>query len=324
MAWQNPKTDWVTNPKNPDETDFNRIEGNIAYLIDELDTKLPVGNADPSDVLQGKTFSKTGAIGLTGTMPDRGAVNHSLPINGTYTIPDGYHNGSGKVTQSIATKGAQTYIPSTVDQIIASGRYLTGNQVIKGDANLVSENIKSGVSIFGTIGSLAKYLKSIQTGYLDLKASTTNYYLPINTIDASKSIIFVSACPDPSASSNAHLNDVAAILYDTEILFSRGTGSTESGPFLSWTVLEFGDVKSKQTGSTNSGGYDRIVTINSVNVAKTLVFATCSWKTGVSTSAQMSYNACWLSSPTQLHIKTTGAGTSVTHVTHYWQVLELN
>lgn len=39
MAWQTPKTDWITNPIKPRSQDFNRIEGNIAYLKDEIETK---------------------------------------------------------------------------------------------------------------------------------------------------------------------------------------------------------------------------------------------------------------------------------------------
>jgi len=39
MAWQTPKTDWVNNPKSPTADDFNRIEGNIEHLLDEIETK---------------------------------------------------------------------------------------------------------------------------------------------------------------------------------------------------------------------------------------------------------------------------------------------
>ena len=111
------------------------------------------GTAQVGDVLAGKTFTNDNDI-YTGTMPNNGAVSHSLPINGGYTIPAGYHNGSGKVTQSITTKVAQTYTPGTADQSIAAGQYLSGAQTIKGDANLISANILSGKSIFGVVGSL--------------------------------------------------------------------------------------------------------------------------------------------------------------------------
>lgn len=97
---------------------------------------------------QTKLFEKN-----TGSMPNKGAVNYSLPINGSYTIPAGFHNGSGKVSQSIPTKGAQTYTPGTTNQTIAANQYLTGPQTIKGDPNLRPENIKKGVSIMGITGT---------------------------------------------------------------------------------------------------------------------------------------------------------------------------
>lgn len=59
-----------------------------------------------------------------------------------------------KYTGSIASKTAATYTPSTSDQTIAAGQYLSGAQTIKGDANLQGQYILSGVSIFGVAGSV--------------------------------------------------------------------------------------------------------------------------------------------------------------------------
>ena len=119
------------------------------------------GNASDGQVLSGQTYYNTDAkTKRTGTMPNRGAVNQSLAINGSYTIPAGFHNGSGKVTQSVKTKGAQTYTPGTTNQTIAAGQYLTGAQTIKGDPNLRPENIKKGVSIMGNIGTWEGYVSS--------------------------------------------------------------------------------------------------------------------------------------------------------------------
>ncbi|MBS5467266.1 MAG: hypothetical protein KHX69_00320 [Clostridium sp.] len=119
------------------------------------------GNASDGQVLSGQTYYNTDAkTKRTGTMPNRGAVNQFLAINGSYTIPAGFHNGSGKVTQSVKTKGAQTYTPGTANQTIAAGQYLTGAQTIKGDPNLRPENIKKGVSIMGNIGTWEGYVSS--------------------------------------------------------------------------------------------------------------------------------------------------------------------
>lgn len=62
-------------------------------------------------------------------------------------------SGTKSVTKQLTTQGAQTITPGTSNKTIASGRYLTGTQTIKGDANLVAANIKKGVSIFGVAGT---------------------------------------------------------------------------------------------------------------------------------------------------------------------------
>ena len=83
----------------------------------------------------------------------------------TITPDSGYDGLSQVVVNAISpTKGAQTYTPTTTDQTISSGRWLTGAQTIKGDANLVASNIKSGVSIFGVSGT-AQISKSYGSGY---------------------------------------------------------------------------------------------------------------------------------------------------------------
>ena len=62
-------------------------------------------------------------------------------------------NSSVSLTGSVTTKAAATITPSTSNQTIASGTYLTGTQTISGDANLIAENIKKDVTIFGTTGT---------------------------------------------------------------------------------------------------------------------------------------------------------------------------
>ena len=86
------------------------------------------------------------------------------PSESTQTVsPDSGYDGLSKVTvnaisstyigSDVTKKSAATYIPKTTNQSIASGQYLSGTQTIKGDANLVAGNIKSGVSIFGVTGA---------------------------------------------------------------------------------------------------------------------------------------------------------------------------
>ena len=58
----------------------------------------PTGDAVAADVLAGKTFSNANTVGVTGTMVNNGAVSQTLSGRQSYTIPEGYHNGSGVVT----------------------------------------------------------------------------------------------------------------------------------------------------------------------------------------------------------------------------------
>lgn len=56
---------------------------------------------------------------------------------------------SGSNTSQLTTQAAQTIHPSTTDQTIASGKYLTGVQTIEGIVctNLTAENIADGVTV---------------------------------------------------------------------------------------------------------------------------------------------------------------------------------
>lgn len=56
------------------------------------------GNAGTGQVLSGYTFYNNNYNSKqTGTMANRGAVSTTVYPGGSYTIPAGYHNGSGKV-----------------------------------------------------------------------------------------------------------------------------------------------------------------------------------------------------------------------------------
>lgn len=88
------------------------------------------------------------------------------PSESTQTVkPDSGYGGLSQVTvnaisttyvgSGVTKKAAATYTPTTSNQTIAASQYLNGAQTIKGDANLVAGNIKSGVSIFGVTGNYA-------------------------------------------------------------------------------------------------------------------------------------------------------------------------
>lgn len=95
------------------------ITGTCAYDSDTSEDTAAVG-----EILSGKTAHARGAL-LTGTMTNNGAVTGTILTKaGTYTIPQGYHDGSGSVS-------------------IASAE----------QAKILAENIKSGVEILGVTGS---------------------------------------------------------------------------------------------------------------------------------------------------------------------------
>lgn len=77
----------------------------------------PTGDAVPANVLAGKTFSNADGVGNTGTMVNNGAVSITLTDQDpTYTIPEGYHNGSG-IVGFTASAGATLEV--TCDQDFA-------------------------------------------------------------------------------------------------------------------------------------------------------------------------------------------------------------
>ena len=118
------------------------------------------GTANAGRILSGRT-AWVGGSRLTGTMTNRGAVSQSLAANGLYTIPAGWHNGSGKVNQSLTTQGAKSVTPKTTNQTACSAnRWTTGTITIVGSSSLTAGNIKNGVWIFGVKGTFTGWVDS--------------------------------------------------------------------------------------------------------------------------------------------------------------------
>lgn len=66
-----------------------------------------LGDAAAADVLKGKYFSSKNGVSIAGTMPNNGAVSAEVGAGEVYTIPKGYHDGTGTVKgKAAAASGA--------------------------------------------------------------------------------------------------------------------------------------------------------------------------------------------------------------------------
>ena len=84
--------------------------------------------ADAENIFSGKT-AYVNVCNLTGTMTDNGAKTASLNCGGSYTIPKGYHNGSGVIRANSAS--SQNLIKATIDgaQVTSDLKLLSINNI---------------------------------------------------------------------------------------------------------------------------------------------------------------------------------------------------
>lgn len=113
--------------------DGSPIEGTCTFDVDSQDATAAV-----AEILVGKTAYARGAM-LTGTMPNNGSVSGEISTkDGQYSIPQGYHDGGGKVgiaatEQSKLTPGN---IKAGVNILGVTGNY--GGEEIKAQSKSVT------------------------------------------------------------------------------------------------------------------------------------------------------------------------------------------
>lgn len=88
----------------------------------------PTGNAQPAEVLNGKTFENSNGP-QTGTMPNNGAVSGTATPSQPYTIPEGYHNGLGTVTGSGGNVDT-SFVPTGTNMNVAGTNFTIGKYYV--------------------------------------------------------------------------------------------------------------------------------------------------------------------------------------------------
>ena len=148
--------------------------------------------AASDDVLTGKVYVLADGIVTTGTMPNNGAVSKTLDATTvTYTIPKGYHSGTGTVTITLETKTV-TPTKSAQDITPTSGKVLSkvtvdpipDNYIDTSNADAVAADILidktayvGGVKVTGTMannGSVSGTIDGLTTTSKDIPAGYTS------------------------------------------------------------------------------------------------------------------------------------------------------
>lgn len=109
------------------------------YLTGTITIAAITGTANTNQVLAGYTFNSSAGIGLTGGMTNNGAITNTIgSAGGTYTIPQGYHNGAGVVTApSLAAVTSNTTVYSC-EQIVSGWKAISHGVMYEGSATIES------------------------------------------------------------------------------------------------------------------------------------------------------------------------------------------
>ena len=154
---------------------------NLQSQLDSINSLLAQTNATADKILTGYKAYSGGQL-LTGTMVNRGAVSSTLNCAQSYTIPAGYHNGSGKVTAN--SLASQTAATATASDILTGKTAWVNGTKITGTASLGSNiSISRNVASSSQCASLSTSL-AIQPGtYIIIltRMNTANTYSSLSS-----------------------------------------------------------------------------------------------------------------------------------------------
>lgn len=134
-----------------------------------------------------QALTNAGAIVTLG-VPAIAVDSTGLVTASLYSREGAVEDGELTGTYQLLTNSGGAYTPSKYSyRVVPRGNYLTGDVYINGDANLVAENIASGVSIFGVTGTYTG-TSSETTG-----VSTVSVSIDSGSLITGLSVTFASA-----------------------------------------------------------------------------------------------------------------------------------
>ena len=171
---------------------FYGLEGVTVAAIPQIYQDVSSVDAKAAEVLSGKIIVLADGTVTAGTMPDNGAVAEALDATKiTYTIPKGYHSGSGKVTITLEeksvtpTKSEQTVTP-TAGKVLSKvtiapipDEYITTTDATAGVADILDGKTAyvGGVKKTGTMpnnGTISDSLNGITKTSVTIPAGKTD------------------------------------------------------------------------------------------------------------------------------------------------------
>ena len=195
-----------------------------------------------SNLVAGNIKAGTSIFGISGTFTSDANATAANILSGKTA----YVNGN-KVTGRITSQGAQTITPSTTNKTISSGKYLSGTQTIKGDANLKSENIKSGVSIFGVSGSFSGSSDEKITAFYPVKPNDWPYDMAFVITGTGESTLYSVQCLSSICSN--------PIITSTSVSFPEFTFNGTYAPHPKLTITCIGSGGACTVNFENPSGY---------------------------------------------------------------------